>query len=237
MEGEYPSGSFGDTSVTFGQAVLGAKKMFANIPVANDTLADQGANLESHLFSRIGDAFAKKEEQQCASGSGASNEVTGLFRATTGGGNSLLTSNLGSASGSYVIIDNMTTALYSIPQAYRTDAVLIVTDVLAATLRKTRGTNNEALWQPSTQAGQPDLFMGKKVYNISAIAPTWGANNVVGAFVSPSVITLGDRGAFSITRDTSRLIDRDQTLFVARKRFDMAIKDGNGVCKLVANVA
>jgi HK97 family phage major capsid protein len=232
---ENPSGSYSDTLPTFSSATLAAYKATALVRISEELLNDASTDLEATLATEIGTAFSNLEEKALVSGSGAS-QPTGLFRNTTAGGNSVLTQNLGSQSGSF--LDNIISGYYKMQGARRQQAVWVVGDGLAAAMRTAKAsTAGTFLWETSTQLGQPDRFLGLPVYTTYALPSTWQAGNVAGGLLYPKHFTLGIRGGMSLQVLRELYAAEGNIGYRAYQRYDCALTDGNSLVKLVTNVA
>jgi HK97 family phage major capsid protein len=232
---EADSGSYSPTLPTFSSAQLGAYKASALVKTSEELLQDASTDLEATLAAEVGTGFANLEERAFVSGS-ASDEPRGLVRFTTAGGNSVLTQNLGSQSGSF--LDGMINAYYKMPGVRRQESVWIVGDGLASAMRQVKAsTAGTYLWEMSTQAGQPDRFLGRPVYVTYALPTTWQVGNVGGALLYPQHFVIGDRGGVSLQRLNELYAAEGNIGWRAYKRFDCALTDGNSLVKLVTNVA
>lgn len=70
---------------------------------------------------------------------------------------------------------------HSLPAPYRKNAVWILHDTTVKAIRKLKDNNGNYIWQPSTQAGQPDLILNRPYYT-STFAPLPEAGNKAIAF-------------------------------------------------------
>ena len=78
-----------------------------------------------------------------------------------------------SASGSVAAgfaLNDVLTLVHSITRPYRAGSSFICNDSVVLQLRKLKDTTGQYLWQPSVQAGQPDLLAGYPVYTDPAMA-------------------------------------------------------------------
>jgi HK97 family phage major capsid protein len=232
-----PSGSYAETPQTFSSATLGAYKLTGLIKISEEVLQDASTDLESTVASNLGVAFGNAEEIAFVSGSGVL-QPTGLFRTTTAGGNSTLSQNLGSSTGS-ALLDNMIAAYYKMPGNRRQEACWIVGDGLASQMRQLKATTaGTYLWETSVQAGQPDLFLGRPVYTTFAAPASWqSTTGVMGALLYPQHYVIGDRGGYNLTRLNELFAQEGNVGYKAMKRVDAALTDGNSLVRLVANVA
>lgn len=231
-----PSGSYTDTPQLFSSATLSAYKLTALLKISDELLQDASTDLEATVAANVGTAFGNAEETAFVSGSGVGQPL-GLFRTTTAGGNSALSQNLGSASGS--ILDPMIEAYYKMPGNRRQEAVWIVGDGLASAMRKVKAnTAGTYLWEQSLQVGQPDRFLGCPVYTTFAASTVWQPTaGVIGALLYPKHYVIGDRGGYQFQRLNELFAQEGNIGYRATKRFDSVLLDGNSLVKLVSNVA
>ena len=233
---ESPSGSYVETPQLFGSATLSAYKLTALLKISDELLQDASTDLEATVAANVGTAFGNAEETSFVSGSGVGQPL-GLFRTTTAGGNSALTQNLGSASGS--ILDGMIDGYYKMPGNRRQEAVWIVGDGLASAMRKVKAnTAGTYLWETSAQLGQPDTFLGRPVYTTFAASSTWQPTaGVIGALLYPKHYVIGDRGGYQFQRLNELYAQEGNIGYRATKRFDSVLLDGNSLVKFISNVA
>jgi HK97 family phage major capsid protein len=142
-----PSASYAETPQTFGSATLNAYKLTGLIKISEEVLFDASTDLEATVAANLGVAFGNAEETAFVSGSGTL-QPTGIFRTTTAGGNSVLTQNLGSSTGS-ALLDNMIASYYKMPGNRRQEAVWIVGDALASQMRQLKSVagTGQYLWE------------------------------------------------------------------------------------------
>lgn len=233
-----PSASYAETPQTFGSATLNAYKLTGLIKISEEVLFDASTDLEATVAANLGVAFGNAEETAFVSGSGTL-QPTGIFRTTTAGGNSVLTQNLGSSTGS-ALLDNMIASYYKMPGNRRQEAVWIVGDALASQMRQLKSVagTGQYLWEVSVQAGQPDLFLGRPCYTTYAAPATWQATTgVMGALLYPQHYVIGDRGGYSLQKLSELYAAEGNVGYKAYKRVDAVLTDGNSLVKLIANVA
>lgn len=232
-----PSASYDETAQGFSAATLGAYKLTGLVKISEEVLQDASTDLEATVASNLGVAFGNAEEIAFVSGSGVL-QPTGLFRTAAAGGNNALTQNLGSSTGS-ALLDNMIAAYYKMAGNRRQEAVWIVGDGLASQMRQLKATTaGTYLWEVSTQAGQPDLFLGRPVYTTFAAPASWQATTgVMGALLYPQHYVIGDRGGYNLTRLNELYAAEGNVGYKAMKRVDATLTDGKSLVKLIANVA
>lgn len=232
-----PSGSYDETDQLFNSATLNAYKLTGLVKISEEVLQDSATDLEATVAANLGTAFGNAEEIAFVSGSGVEQPL-GLLRQTTAGGNAVLTQNLGTATGSYEVLDAVIDGYYKMPQNRRQNSVFVVGDGLAKVMRKSKDSSGQYLWEVSPKAGQPDMFMGRPVYTTDAAPTAWQpTTGVMGALVNPAHYVIGDRGGYQIQRLNELYAAEGNVGFKAYKRVDHALLDGNSLVKYVSNVA
>jgi HK97 family phage major capsid protein len=232
------SGSYADTPQTFSSATLNAYKLTALIKISEEVLYDTSTDLEATVAANVGTSFGNAEEIAFVSGSGVLQPL-GLFRTTTAGGNSTLSQDLGSASGSAAVLDALIDGFYKMPQNKRADAVWVVGDGLASVMRKAKAsTSGVYLWETSLQAGSPDTFLGKNVYVTQAAPTAWQSTaGIMGCLVNPNFYVIGDRGGYQFQRLSEVYLDQGNIGYRGTKRVDAVLTDGNALVRFKASAA
>ena len=195
--------SFGDA--TFDQILLDAHKLHVAIKVTEELLYDNAFNLEAYIIKKFGEALANAEEDAFLNGDG-NGKPLGIF-AATGGGHVAATVNTLKA-------DDIIDLIYALKRAYRKKGTFIINDKLIATIRKFKDGNGAYLWQPSTQAGEPNILCGYPV-RTSQFAP----ENAI-AFGDFSYYNIGDRGTRSFAELRELFAGNGMIGFVAKERVD-----------------
>jgi HK97 family phage major capsid protein len=233
-----PSASYAETAQLFGSATLGAYKLTALVKISDEVLYDAATNLEATVAQNVGTSFGNAEEIAFVSGSGTLQPL-GLFRTTTAGGNSTLSQDLGSASGSAAILDALMDGYYKMPGNRRQSAVWVVGDGLASVMRKAKAsTAGTFLWETSVQLGQPDLFLGRPVYTTQAAPTAWQSTaGIMGVLVYPEHYVIGDRGGYQFTRLNELYAAEGNVGYRASKRTDAVLTDGNSLVRFKASAA
>lgn len=196
--------TFGDA--TFDQIVLDAHKLHVAIKVTEELLYDNAFNLDGYIIDQFGKAIGNAEEDAFLNGNGTG-KPTGIF-AATGGGHTEATLTAAVKS------DDVLDLVYALKRPYRKSAAFILNDATLAALRKLKDNNNSYIWQPSYQAGEPDMLLGYKVYT-SAYAPSDGV-----AFGDYSYYNIGDRGVRSLQELRELFAGNGMIGYVAKERVD-----------------
>jgi len=191
-----------DIVPTFGE-------LYAYPQVSEWSLDDLQFNVENWLTENIADEFALQEGTAVISGNGT-NKPTGMLNTTpvtTADGASPVRAAAAYqyiasvASPFAVTADSMIDLQYTLNSAYRTGAVYVMNSNTTGAVRKLKDTTNQYLWQPSLQAGQPNMLLGYPT-------ETWEQLDDIGSVKFPVAFgnfrrgyLLADRVGMRITRD------------------------------------
>ena len=185
-------GVFVESDETFGQVSIGAYKVGTMIKVSDELLNDSAFNLEAYISKEFGRRIGSKEEEAFFVGNGTG-KPTGIFNATGGASDGVTTSTANITF--YEVMD----LFYSVKSPYRKKAVWVLNDTTVKALRKLKDNNGNYIWQPSVQAGQPDMILNRP-YHTSAFVPEIAAGKKVMAFGDFSYYWIADRQGRSFKR-------------------------------------
>lgn len=203
------SNQIGFTDVAFGQGLLYAWTITSGIILASfQLLNDSAFDVDSFLTDRMGEFIGRKVAQELWTGAGSSSKaMTGLMTAVTANGGSGGTSSpayvQGTAGETVFTLSSPSTAIHAltagvaswgdltkmiagIDVAYRNSGAACAYYMSDSTLQQERQLTDgfgHPLWQPNTQAGQPDTILGYPVIvdnNAGALSTT---ANTTGAIV------------------------------------------------------
>jgi HK97 family phage major capsid protein len=219
-------GAYGVTDDAYGQKVMTAKKVGRIIKVSEELLADSAFNLEAEITMSLGDSIAKAEEQAFIAGTDVSDPRGFLTDAAA-----LTTAAVGAVG--YQDILNLK---FGVPAPYRTNAVWLMSDTAAKAISSLVDTTGRPLWQPSVQAGQPDLLLGKPIY-YSPYMPEFAQDNAAIAFGDFKFYRIGDRVGLSIQRLNELYAANGQVGFRAMRRTDGRLLIGEAVAALTVKKA
>lgn len=193
------------SDATFSQILLDAHKLHVAIKITEELLYDNAFNLESYIVTELGKAIANAEEDAFLNGDGTGKPL-GLF-AKTGGGTKAASTDAPTA-------DDFIALIYALKRPYRKNASFIINDKNIALLRQLKDNNGVYMWQPSVQVGEPDTFLGYKLYT-SQFAPT----NAI-AFGDYRYYNIGDRGTRSWQELRELFAGNGMIAYVAKERVD-----------------
>ena len=139
------------------------------------------------------------------------------------------------AAGNKIASDDIFTLIYALKRPYRKNAEFIMNDATLAAIRKLKDANNQYIWQPSYQAGEPDRLAGYPV-NTSAYAPKAEAGKAAIAFGDYKYYNIGDRGSRSFQELRELFAGNGMIGYVAKERVDgkLTLKEAVQILKLGA---
>ena len=150
-----------DGEPSFGQVEIPVREINTFVDISNQLLADSAGVAEAEVRMALAEDFGLKEGTAFAHGEGPL-APEGLLTnpdveyLPTGNANTL-----GSAPADLLI-----TFIYSLPAAYRGRGTWLMNGRTLATIRKLKDGQGNYLWQPSYQAGQPELILGRPVVEV-----------------------------------------------------------------------
>jgi len=136
--------------------------------VGEDELDDTDVNLESFIRDSFARAIAEAEDTAFTIGTGhGAQQPTGFM--TVAGGVPVVQAATGNTA---VKVDQLKALVYAVPAQYRRAArfAMASSTELALSLLRDGGSTGPYLWQPSTQAGRPNTFLGYAIENQEDIA-------------------------------------------------------------------
>jgi HK97 family phage major capsid protein len=205
-------GAFVESDETFGQVSIGAYKVGTMIKVSDELLNDNAFNLEAYISKEFGRRIGSKEEEAFFVGNGTG-KPTGIFNATGGASDGTKTTTAA------ISFDDVMDLFYSVKSPYRKKAVWVLNDTTVKALRKLKDNNGNYIWQPSVQAGQPDMILNRP-YHTSAYVPEIAAGKKVMAFGDFSYYWIADRQGRSFKRLNELYAANGQVGFLASQRVD-----------------
>ncbi|MET5290176.1 phage major capsid protein [Raoultella planticola] len=228
---ENSAASEGD--VTFGTAVLGAKKLSSKIiRVSNELLQDSGVDIEAYLAGRIAQRIGRGEAKYLIQGTGAGTPTQPKGLAAS------VTNTVNTASATAFTWKEMNALRHEVDPAYRTAPQIrwAFNDKTLQVVEEMEDNQGRPLWLPSIIGGAPATVLNVPYVVDQGIADL-GAGN--------KFIYFGDFNRFIVRRVTymtlKRLVERyaeyDQTAFLAFHRFDCVLEDTAAIKALVGKPA
>lgn len=198
------------------------------------SLDDLGFDVESWLTRNIADEFAYQEGEAVIRGNGT-NKPTGMINTPP---TAVADWPVSRAAAVYQYINNTTSPtaigadflidlIYTLNSAYRGGSTFVMNSLTTGAVRKLKDQNNQYLWQPSVQAGQPNMLHGYPV-------ETWEGLDDVGLNKFPVAFgnfrqgyLLVDRIGMRMTRDN--ITTPGFVKFYVRRREGGIVLDNNAI--------
>ncbi|HWK14817.1 MAG TPA: phage major capsid protein [Rhizobiaceae bacterium] len=139
----------------FGQAEIVVKEVNTFVDISNQLLADSAGQAEAEVRLALAEDFGQKEGAAFLNGDGVLQPM-GVMNDP----NILHTVN-GHATN--LSADKLIDLLYSLPAQYRNAGSWAMNGTTLASVRKLKDGQNNYLWQPSFQAGEPETILGRPV--------------------------------------------------------------------------
>lgn len=146
--------SYLESDIALGTVTIKAWKYTRVIKVPKELLMDSIVDIEAYIINSFGRSFALGEGAAYVIGDGSS-KPSGLV------GQATLGNTVATAAG--FVADNMIDSYYALAPPYRQNASWLLSDDAAKRLRKFKDSQGRYLWEMNLVAGQPDVFLGKRV--------------------------------------------------------------------------
>jgi HK97 family phage major capsid protein len=184
----------GESSVSFGLMEVPVHAVRTFVDISNELLADSGGAAEAEVRLALAEDFGLKEAVAFVGGTGVK-QPEGLMTHAD-----ILHTVNGHATN--LSADKLIDLLYALPAAYRnaSGAAWAMNGTTLAAVRKLKDGQNNYLWQPSYQAGQPETVLGKPVIEMVDM-PDIGDGNFPIIFGDFSAYRIVDRLALSVLSD------------------------------------
>ncbi len=140
---------------TFGQLEITSRRLATYVDISNSLLMGSDGAAEAEVRLALSEDFGQKEGAAFVSGNGVT-EPEGILTASGVG-------SVANGSTSALSTDSLIGLMYSLPALYRNRGVWLLNGTTLAAIRKLKDGQNNYLWQPSFQAGQPETILGRPV--------------------------------------------------------------------------
>jgi HK97 family phage major capsid protein len=203
-----------------GPNTITVQDLVARVQVGVDELMDTDANLVSLVQEIVGQQFAQMEDDAFAFGNGTSKPFGIATRATVGG--AIPAAQGVTAAASAVNPDQLKSMQYLILSRFANNGVYLASDDATQAIALLKDSTSNYLWQPSNQAGQPDMLFGKPFYRLSGL-PSMAATTT---FVDPAILfgdlqsgyMIADRQRITVQRLDEVYADQGLVGFIFRQR-------------------
>ena len=198
-----------ESTVTFGQLEVPARKLMTYVDISNELLSDSGGTAEAEVRLALAEQFGKKEGMGFVNGTGAG-EPEGLMTNPEIG-------EFLNGHATELQPDQLIKLMYDLPAAYRNSGTWMMNGTTAGIVRTLKDGDGRFLWQPSYQAGQPAMLLGRPV--IEAVdMPNLAAGTFPILYGDFTAYRIVDRLALSILVNPYLLATRGLTRIHATRR-------------------
>ncbi len=222
-EAAYSTNDPAFTSVT-----LNAHKLGNIVKVTEELLQDSDFDIQGYLARMFGRSFGLAEEEAFITGVGTTDPagiITGASSVTR------TESPLGATVSAQTLLD----LFYGLGRVYRGNATWMFNDATVADIRGIVDSNDNFIWQPGLQAGQPDRVLGRP-FITSAYMPEAGESPEASPVVFGDLknYTIADRTGFSIQRLDELYAANGYVGFRGWSRVDASVIQSAGIKKIAA---
>jgi HK97 family phage major capsid protein len=211
-------GAIGESDPAFSTIQLDAYKYGLAIQTTHEVEADNAVpGALPWVIEQAVDAIRRGVGAHLVTGDGT-NKPNGIMNGTT----------TATATGvTFPTSDNLIAAYHSVVSGYRANASWLFNDATVAGIRTLKTSDNQYLWQPGLQAGQPDRILGRPVFTDDNVAEV-GANAKIGVFgdIQRGYI-VRTVGSIRAERSTDYAFLNDLATWRFLARFDGEIIDHN----------
>ena len=205
--------AYTESNATFSQVILGAHKLGTLIKVSEELLNDSAFDLTNYISSEFARRLGDAEEEAFLTGNGTG-RPTGILNDTNGAKDGITT-----ASATAITFDELIDLYYSLKEPYRKNAAFLMNDDTVKAIRKLKDKNDQYIWQPSVQAGAPDMILNCPVYT-SQYMPTLTTGNKAVLFGDFSYYWIADRQGRTFKRLNELYAVNGQVGFLGSQRVD-----------------
>jgi len=171
---------------TLGSLSYTPGELYANPAATQQLLDDAEVNLEQWLANEVETEFAYQEGIAFVSGNGV-NKPAGFLSYVTGGANAAahpwgaIPTGVTAAANNAITSDEVIDLVYSLPSEFSANSRFVMNRNTTKAVRKMKDNDNNYIWQPSFQAGQPATLMMYPITEMPAM-PDIGVGAVPIAF-------------------------------------------------------
>jgi HK97 family phage major capsid protein len=209
------------TIAATGPNTITVQDLVALCQIGVDELMDTDANLVSLVQEIVGAKFAEMEDDAFAAGNGTSKPFGLVTRATVGGAIPAA-QGVTAATPSTVLADDLKKMQYLILSRFANNGTYLASDDATQAIALLKDSTSNYLWQPSNQAGQPDVLFGRPFYRVSGIpsmATVAGASDPAVLFGDlNSGYMIATRQQITVQRLDERYADQGLVGFLFRQR-------------------
>jgi HK97 family phage major capsid protein len=206
-----------DDADELAEVVLNAYKFARMTKASEEMVQDAIFDVAGYVGMRLGFQLGRATNAKYVNGDGAG-EPQGLFAGAT------VADTLASKTG--IAADEIIDLAFSVIAPYRKNGVYIATDSTIAAIRKIKDENGQYMWQPSLQAGTPDVLNGYPLHadpDVSALGTK--EKRVIGFGDVKRAYLIRDALGVVIKFLDQRFADNDQVAWRGKLRTDGKLID------------
>lgn len=207
-----------DSTMSFGKRELSPTLVAKLIKVSQKLLRSSAMPAESIIRARLGYKFAITQEKAFLTGTGASQPL-GLFTASNSGISTSADVSTGNSTTAFTL-DGLINAKYSLKAQYQMAGEWMFHRDAVKLLAKLKDGDGQYMWQPSVQAGQPDMLLGRPVTMSEYCPNTFTTGLYVGIFGDFSNYWIADSLAMTVQRLDELYAATHQVGFIGRMESD-----------------
>lgn len=207
-----------DSSMSFGKRELYPHPLAKRIKVSKKLLRQGMLNPANLVRQRMAYKFGITEEKAFLTGTGA-NQPLGIFTASSNGISTSRDVSTGNTTTS-IEFDGLMEAKYSLKAQYQGRSEWVFHRDGVKQVAKKKDGEGQYIWQPSTQAGEPDRLLGRPVIMSEYVPNTFTTGNYVGMLGDYSNYWIADALAMEMQRLEELYAETNQVGFIGRKETD-----------------
>lgn len=230
-----------ETNYAGGNVAMAVKKLMAWMSVPNELLEDSVIDLGRYVLPKFANAIAKGIDWACTSADGTADTTDGGFTGIFGGGGTAAVAASGNISMATLDLEDFIAAMAAVNAAALSKQCywwIHPTNLVKALAIK--DLNGRPIFLPSTDApslGGIGSILGYPVVMTHAAPATNAVNNKVAVFGDPMGLAVGLRSDFQFAASDQILFKEDMTVYRARARAAIKVKQATafGVLTLAAS--
>lgn len=147
---------------TLGKFRIPTHEQYANPEATQKLLDDSAVNIEQWLAEEVAEVFRTAENTSFITGDGVA-KPRGILTFAAGTGDGQI-EQVNSGHATLVTGDGLINLQDALLEAYQANATWLMNRTTTTAIRKLKdATNEQYLWQPGLQAGEPDTLLGKPI--------------------------------------------------------------------------
>jgi HK97 family phage major capsid protein len=217
------TGATTTTDPSFGVVNLGAYKFSSDaVIVSQELLQDSSVPIATYLGSALGTRIGRIKNTYFTTGTGTSQPGGVQVQASLG--------KTASATNA-IVFDEILDLFHSLDVAYRSSPrfAFMMSDTIAAVVRKLKDSQNRYLWEMSTQVGQPDRILGAPVVINNDMDSTLATNKRLILCGDFSRYVVRNAGPVQLMRSDDIKFLEGQAVFLGFQRSDGNLIDTTAV--------